>query len=86
MVDRVVPPSPVRPIIDDAGTMEPSFRAFALKIALRALIIGNGNPEGVYDAEQGAVYMDEDAAGGDILYIKRLADIAGDKSQGWRAV
>lgn len=86
MVDRVAPPSPVIPIADDMGNMEASLRSFTQKLAARALIIGSGNPESVIQAEQGALFMDEDAASGDVLYIKRLSDIGGDKTQGWRAV
>ena len=86
MVDRVAPPSPVIPIADESGNMEASLRSFTQKIAARALIIGSGNPESVIEAEQGALFMDEDAAAGDVLYVKRLGDIGGDKSQGWRAV
>lgn len=86
MVDRVLNPQPAKAIVRNDGTMEQFFQLFAQKIANRALIIGNGNPEAVIEAEQGALYMDEDAAAGDVLYIKRLANIGGDKTQGWRAV
>lgn len=86
MVDRVVPPSPAIPLTDSSGMMDQEFRAFTQKIALRALIIGSGAPNGVVEAGQGALYMDESAATGDIQYIKRLADVGGDKTQGWRAV
>lgn len=86
MVDRVAPPASTRPIIDDTGNMEPSFRAFTQKITRRALIIGSGSPEGAIEASQGALYLDEDASVGDVLYVKRLAGIGGDQSQGWRAV
>ena len=53
-------------------------------ITERSLIIGSGNPEGVVEAPQGGEYMDEDAAVGDCRYIKRLSDIGGDKTLGWR--
>lgn len=86
MVDRVLQLDPSRPLLRDNGTMDLAFQLFTLKLADRALIIGNGSPEGVIEASQGALYMDEDAAAGDILYIKRQADISGDKTQGWRAV
>lgn len=86
MVDRVAPPASTRPIIDATGNMEPSFRAFTQKITRRALIIGSGSPEGVIEASQGALYLDEDASAGDVLYVKRLADISGDTTQGWRAI
>lgn len=86
MVDRVTPPLSNVPITNSAGNIEPAFRSFTQKLALRSLIIGNGNPEGVIEGAQGAVYMNEDASAGDVLFIKRLSDIGGDKTQGWRAV
>lgn len=82
----MVPPSPVISPIDEQGNMESSFRAFTQKIALRAMIIGSGNPEGLIQGEQGAMFLDSDASVGDVLYVKRLSDISGDKTKGWRAV
>lgn len=86
MVDKVASPSPVRPIIEPDFTMEASFRASLIKLFSRSLIVGSGNPDGVVEANQGALYMDQDAAAGDILYVKRLASVSGDVTLGWRAV
>lgn len=44
---------------------------------------GSGSPEGVVEAAPGKLYYDTAGTAGNILYIKRDADIAGDKSQGW---
>ena len=44
---------------------------------------GVGSPEGVVEAKQKRLYMDETGTTGNILYIKRDADIAGDRSRGW---
>ena len=86
MVDRVSTPSPVTPVVEEDGTMAPFFTSYMQTITERAMIIGSGSPEGVIEAVKGALYMDEDAASGDVLYVKRLADISGDNTQGWRAV
>ena len=86
MVDRLAPPLATVPIVDNDGTMSPIMRAFTQKASVRALIIGTGDPESVIEAEQGALFLDTNANVGDVLYVKRLADIGGDKTQGWRAV
>jgi len=52
-------------------------------ISERALIIGAGTPENVIEANQGALYLDETGGAGNLLYIKRNADIGGDRTQGW---
>ena len=46
---------------------------------------GSGSPEGVIQAKTRRLYMDNGVTGttGNILYIKKLADIAGDRSMGW---
>ena len=83
MVDRVIPLNPSRSPLRDDGSLQPAFQLFAQSLANRALIIGEDSPEGVIEANQGAVYMDDAGTAGAILYIKRNADIAGDKTQGW---
>ena len=47
------------------------------------MIVGTGSPEGVIDAPQTANYMDDAGTAGNIKYIKRDADIAGDSTKGW---
>ena len=79
----IVPPQANRPIIDASGTMTQEMRAFAENIALLSILTGSGSPEGVQVAQVGRLYMDTAGTAGNILYIKRDNDIAGDTSQGW---
>ena len=83
MVNRVTPPTTTRPIIDESGEMVQEMRTWTQIITDQALIIGTGSPETVIEALQGTVYMDDAGTAGSILYIKRDADIGGDKTQGW---
>jgi CMP-N-acetylneuraminic acid synthetase len=83
MVDRVMPLNPSRSPLREDGSLQPAFQIFAQSLANRALIIGTGSPESVIEANKGALYMDDAGTAGAILYIKRDADIAGDKTQGW---
>lgn len=77
-------PDANRPILNEDGAMEQSFRAWVNTITRESLIIGSGSPEGVIPAPKGANYMDEDGATGSLMYRKRDAsDSAGDISKGW---
>jgi len=80
---RVSPPDANRPILNDDGSMEQSFRAWTSLVTQREMIIGSGNPEGVFEAIQGAIYMNDAGTSGSILYVKRDQSIAGDTKQGW---
>ena len=44
---------------------------------------GSGSPESVIEAKPRTLYMDTAGTAGSILYIKRDADISGDRKQGW---
>lgn len=77
----------INPIVDPkTGMVNDQFRLFLLQTAERGLLIGTGSPENVVEAQQGAEYMDETGLAGAVKYIKQLADIGGDKSQGWVAI
>lgn len=71
-------------IVGDDG-MLPSDRMldWMSQITDLDIIIGTGSPEGVVIARQGREYMDDAGSAGAIKYIKKLADIGGDRSQGW---
>jgi hypothetical protein len=83
LASRVIKPSSDRPLLNDTGAPSSQFDFWLRAITEQALIIGTGNPEGVYEALQGARYMDENGTAGNILYIKRNSDILGDKTKGW---
>lgn len=44
---------------------------------------GSGSPENVIAAKPRRLYMNTAGTAGSILYIKRDADIGGDRTQGW---
>lgn len=71
------------PIVDDNGAMLIEFGRWVLQITETDIIIGSGSPEGVVVANVGREYMDTAGIAGAIKYIKRDADIAGDRSKGW---
>lgn len=83
MVSRVVSLNPSRSPLRVDNSLEPAFQLWAQSLTNRALIVGTGSPEGVIEANQGALYMDDAGTAGAILYVKRDADITGDKTQGW---
>ena len=83
MRKTISPTIPTQPIVEQTGRPTQQFRTFMLQVEQRGLIIGTGSPEGVVEAEQGQEYMDDAGTAGSIKYIKRDADISGDKSQGW---
>ena len=72
-----------RPIIDENGFQTKEFRLWINQVTNNGLIVGNGSPNGVIEASQGAEYADLSGTTGSIKYIKLQADVAGDKTQGW---
>jgi hypothetical protein len=76
-------PAAQTPIISDERLMETSFRLFLSDLAALYIVSGVGSPEGVVEARAKKLYMDTAGTAGAILYIKRDADIGGDKTQGW---
>jgi hypothetical protein len=84
MVNRITQPSGNRPLVDDNGIMTNETVAWVQLVTNRTLIVGTGSPEGVVDALQGAIFMDDAGTAGSILYVKRdSADGAGVKTNGW---
>jgi len=83
MVSRVVSLNPSSSPLRADNSLEPAFQLWAQSLTNRALIVGPGSPESVIEANQGALYMDDAGTAGAILYVKRDADVTGDKTQGW---
>jgi hypothetical protein len=75
-----------KPIVKPDGTMEPPMRDQMNRLNDNLPILGDGSPEGVVTAPLYSLYIDRTGTTGSIEYRKMLADIAGDKSQGWMAV
>jgi hypothetical protein len=63
-----------------------AFRLWMARTDLGTPITGSGSPEGVVEARQFSLYINETGTTGTLLYIKIQPDIAGDKKQGWVAV
>ena len=86
MVIRVVQPSSDRPLLSENGAPATQLNSWLKVVTDGALIIGTGSPETVVEAPQGASYMNDAGTTGTLLYLKRDADIGGDKTQGWLLV
>ena len=71
------------PVVDDRGVMVRRFDFWTLDVNRLAPIVGTGSPEGVIEAIQTQLFMDDAGTAGAIKYIKRNADIGGDTKLGW---
>lgn len=80
---QILPPTFVRPFVDQTGTLTEEQRVYFDELANRIPSYGTGSPEGVLDARVGATYFDLGAAAGSRLYIKAAFDIGGDTTMGW---
>jgi len=76
-------PEAGQPFVDDKGMMTIPVQDFINIIGNLTIAEGVGSPETVLSALVTKLYMDTAGTAGNILYIKRDADIAGDKTQGW---
>lgn len=72
------------PIVNQNGTMSMPFMEYQLILSQLIPDTGAGSPEGVVEAPQFSSYYDTTASAGSIHYIKMLADIGGDRTQGWK--
>jgi len=71
------------PIVDSAGVMIRHFRRWVNHVDSLLIIEGHGSPEGLVEALPRKQYMDLSGGGGQVLYIKQLPHIGGDKKLGW---
>ena len=79
-----ISPNALQRIIKENGLMEWAFRGWTEDVTRELQpIIGTGSPEGIVEAPQARRYMDDAGTAGAIYYIKRNADIGGDKKLGW---
>ena len=75
-----------QPIVDANGTMEQPFRQFTQEASLSIPNVGSGSPEGVVEARQFSLYLDDTGSAGSIQYRKMQPEIGGDRTRGWIAV
>lgn len=83
METRISIPSTDRPFLEEDLTLTVQSRTFLRSVYVQALILGDGSPEGVIEAEMGATYQDNLGTTGAIRYAKRDDNILGDKTKGW---
>jgi len=74
------------PIVDKEGKQESIFFNWQLNVSNLDPITGTGSPEGVVEARVPRFYVRTDGGVGTTLYVKRLEDIGGDRTQGWTLV
>jgi hypothetical protein len=72
-----------RPLVNESGVASKEMWLWSRAVTDRLVIVGTGSPESVFDANIGAMYIDDAGTSGNILYVKRDASVGGDKSQGW---
>lgn len=80
---NITQPDSASPLVDPDGRSTDEFQRYLDQVTQLDLIVGTGSPEGNIEANVGRRYLDDAGASGATQYIKRLADIGGDKSQGW---
>lgn len=74
------------PVVQTDGTMSQAFRTHLQRLSHSVVIVGTGNPEGVLEAPQYSLYIDETTPTVPVQYRKMLTDIAGNSKQGWVVV
>jgi hypothetical protein len=72
-----------QPIVEQDSTMSQVFRTWLLQVSKTIPIVGTGSPEGVVEAPQYSIFIDETTPAVPIEYIKMIPEIAGDRSSGW---
>jgi hypothetical protein len=81
---EVSPLNTSRAVIDTAtGRPLQVLQLFSELVSKLPILIGTGSPEGVIEAKQTRLYMDDAGGVGTILYIKKTNDIAGNRKNGW---
>lgn len=70
-------------VVDESGRPTQELNLFSEAVANLPVIVGSGSPESFIEAQQARLYMDSAGASGSILYIKKFADISGDRKLGW---
>lgn len=83
---EITPPDAEARIVKEDGSMTEEFQRWVTQMTALDLIVGNGSPEGVIEATIGRDYLDQAGAAGAVKYTKQLADIGGDRTQGWVAI
>jgi hypothetical protein len=71
------------PVVDASGRPNQKLQLFSEEVAALFPIIGEGSPEGIYEAKSNRFYIDKIGGAGACLYVKVVDDIAGERKDGW---
>lgn len=71
------------PIVDSDRQMIRRFSDWTKSVTKLDPFFGSGSPEESLEADQFRFYIDLEGTTGNILYVKQLSDIDGDKTRGW---
>ena len=81
---RLSQPNSSRPLVNEDLSPSKQLNTWLGVVTAQSMIIGSGPPEGIVEAIQTAVYMDQLGITEAVLYIKRDADDgSGDRTKGW---
>ena len=80
---KIVAPSPIEKLTNEHGILQPRAAKWTREVTRLSILEGAGSPEAVQEALPTRLYMDTSGTAGSILYVKRDANIAGDKTKGW---
>ena len=80
---QIIPLDRAQQLLNGNGLLIPRAQIWTEKVSRLGIIEGIGSPEGVVSAQVTEEYMDTTGTAGNIKYIKRDADIGGDRTMGW---
>lgn len=75
-----------QPIVEADGTASQPFSEWARMVSNNLPIIGTGSPEGVVEAPQYSLFIDEAVPLTPVTYRKMLPLLSGDRRNGWAIV
>lgn len=83
LVTKITGLPTTRAIVDSNGVLTQEARSYFRVLTARTTVVGTGSPEGVVEADQATLYMDDAGASGNVLYVKRSDEVAGNRANGW---
>ena len=80
---KVTPMQPFDPFVGDDLVLTKQNQDVMRVLQSWVPITGNGSPEGVVEALQFRLYIDQAGTTGTLLYMKKFTEISDDITQGW---
>lgn len=76
----------IKRFVDDDGYLTDLSFNWHLNVTNLDMLVGTGSPDGVIQAKQKRLYLQTDGAPRNILWVKVVDSIGGDRSLGWQLV